>query len=337
MNVPICFAPMVGLSHVATRRLIQRYTPKEVKTIWPTEMLNSRKVDEKTLSNSLFMKKHESEQSLVPQILGNEERAIRTAIQTLNDWGAVGIDINMGCPVRKALRHNYGVALMGDSDYAAKVVAMAAASSSLPVSVKLRAGSQNNLDFLSSFAKGLVDAGAQWLTLHPRTPEQKRRGQADWNQIKFLKQNIGVPVIGNGDIQTHEDVFQMLKDTGCDAVMVGRALCARPWMIWQVAERLGLSSPLLGRFKAPQTPAEEGHEYGQALLFLIDELRQHFKEDLGVRKLKFYIRHTHMWLTFGHTLDKNISKAMTYNDGQKIIEDFFTRPQLMMKKTNLRI
>ncbi|MFN8848043.1 MAG: tRNA-dihydrouridine synthase family protein, partial [Bdellovibrionales bacterium] len=230
INYDLCLAPMVGLTHVALRRLVQSYMPKDAVVPWPTEMLNSRKLPNEKVGFTPETKRHESENFLMPQILGNQENYIHDSIQLLENWGARGIDINMGCPVEKALRHNYGVALMGDSSYAAAVVGMARRSTKLPVSVKLRAADSDvGFEYLYDFVMGLREAGADWICLHPRTAEQKRRGRADWSQIKELKKRVNFPIVGNGDVQTIDDVYRMKEQTGCDLVMSGRGLAARPW------------------------------------------------------------------------------------------------------------
>src|SRR5665213_1694659 len=184
VNFPVCLAPMVGLSHVALRLMVKRYLPEGAITPWPTEMLSSWKLPREILGETVETFRDADEYPLVPQILGNEEGPIAESVRRLVDWGAAGIDINMGCPVKKALRHNYGVALMGDPEYASEVVRMTVRNSKVPVSVKLRAGIQKDMEFLLRFTKGLEDAGAAWITLHPRVGEQKRRGAADWSQIR---------------------------------------------------------------------------------------------------------------------------------------------------------
>lgn len=303
VNFPLCLAPMVGLSHIVLRLIVREYLPEGAVTIWPTEMLNSRKLPFENLETHPETLKESFETELVPQILGNEEIPIQKSIEKLARWGAEGIDINMGCPVQKALKHNYGVALMGDAAYAAKVVEMAKTNSNLPVSVKLRAGLQNDFEYLKNFVLGLQNAGADWITLHPRVAGQQRRGLADWSQIKSLRDVVTVPIVGNGDIQTSDDVLAMLSETGCDLVMAGRALAARPWMMWQLGEDLGFAPPPGKSGKAPRTRAEEGAEYGKALLRYIKLLPNYFTaESLAIRKLRFHIRTTSMWLPFGHTL-----------------------------------
>lgn len=339
VNFPLCLAPMVGLSHLALRRVLRSYLPKDVVIPWPTEMLNSRRLPYEDLKKTPETMRGEEENHLVPQILGNEEKSISLSVQRLeNEWGASGIDINMGCPVQKALKHNYGVSLMGDAQYAADVVRMTVNSTQLPVSVKLRAVDQNveSKDKLLSFVKGLEDAGASWICLHPRTAEQKRRGNADWSQISWLKGAVNIPVVGNGDIQTADDVFSMKSETGCDLVMSGRALAARPWMFWQVSERLGLGVPEGKTGLAPKTPIEEGAEYGRALLRLIDECAAIFPPDLAMRKIRFYVRTTHVWLLYGHHLVALAHKASHIDELKNSVNIFFNQDQEMVARTELR-
>jgi tRNA-dihydrouridine synthase len=336
VNFPVCLAPMVGLSHVGLRVLIREYMPEGAKTIWPTEMLSSFRLPKEDLAELFETKKLDSEDNIVPQILGNDEYFIRETVQKLQAWGARGIDINMGCPVKKALRHNYGVALMGDPKYAAEVVAMTVRSSNLPVSVKLRAGHQNDMHIFNQFVGGLVDSGASWITLHPRTPEMKRRGRADWTQIKHLKETYPIPIIGNGDIQIADDVFKMLEQTGCDMVMAGRALTLRPWLMWQVGERMGLKNPVGKSGPAPKDGFEEGEEFRNGCFRYLQIMREHCPEKIGLRKIKFFITNAHPWLEFGHTLYTWTVKATTYDQMQESLNRFFMTPQKVYQRTELR-
>jgi tRNA-dihydrouridine synthase len=345
LNFPLCLAPMVGLSHVALRKTIQEYLPQNATTHWPTEMLNSRRVPGENLKTTPETLRCEDEANLVPQILGNEEKPIQESVMRLtNEWGASGIDINMGCPVQKALKHNYGVSLMGDADYAARVVEITKRNSPVPVSVKLRAvGSEKSVPELIIFVNKLIGSGADWITLHPRTAEQKRRGQADWSQIAELKKAVNVPIIGNGDIQTVNDVNDMLKMTGADKVMAGRALAARPWMMWQLGEDLGFETPAaFTGLRAPRTADEEGREYGRMLLRFIDHCENSFMIEAGVsesvtlRKIQFFIKTTHVWLEFGHALMAKASGCRDLKTLRAAVAEFFLVDQRMNAKTELR-
>ncbi len=338
INFPITLAPMVGLSHISFRLMLREYLPKKAETLWPTEMLNSRKIPKQDLATNPLSLKGPDETNMAPQILGNEEKPIKDSLKCLELWGANSIDINMGCPVKKALRHNYGVALMGDVKYARSVVEMTVKNTKLPVSVKLRAGFQNDLEFLKKFVLEMQDGGVSWLTLHPRLAIEKRRGRADWSQITFVKNQLSIPVIGNGDVQTSDDAFRMLELTGCDMVMVGRALTARPWLLWQVAEKLGYEAPTLfkGR-KAPCTPEEEAQEYGRSLLRLVELTQKYFELRPGLLRLKYYIKVSHVWLNFGHSFNTQVLAAKTFEELRNIITQFFQKSSLAMtQKTNLR-
>ena len=302
VNFPLTLAPMVGLSHKALKKSIIRYLPPSARPWWPSEMLNSRRLPYENLSKLYEAQKNAEEILWVPQILGNQEEPIKQSIRILKNHGAVAIDINMGCPVTKALKHNYGVALMGDAQYAAQVVQWAKLHSlGLPVSVKLRSGLQKDFSYLCYFIEGLISAGVDWITLHPRLAHQGRRERADWLQIKELKRRLPIPLVGNGDIQTPDDVCARLEDTACDAVMVGRALCARPWLVAEVAERLGFKEvPWY-----PRTPRDKAREYLRHLQFVLHELSKDLGNiDLVLRKFRFLVRMSHAWLDFGHEVLK---------------------------------
>lgn len=318
---------MVGLSHFALRGVLARYLKPGEEMLWPTEMLSSWRIPKEELGKTFESIRNENENLICPQILGNEEEPIRISVEKLEIWGATAIDINMGCPVTKALRHNYGVALMGDPEYAARVVEMAVRNTKLPVSVKLRAGLQNDLDFLIRFVKGLESAGASSITLHPRVAGLKRRGRADWSQIRAVKAEVKIPVIGNGDVETAEDYFDMKNQTGCDGVMIGRALAAKPWLVREILE--------FGSFKL--TPEEEGAEYGKNIFILKERLESRLKNfDELKRKLGFYVRMTHMWLEFGHQLNSIVAKAKSSEELNVALNRFFSIPQNMSQRSALR-
>ena len=346
---PVMLAPMVGLTHFVVRKAIQEYLPPGTRSLWPTEMLSSRRLPSQNRGEHIETRFDDFEAGLCPQLLGNEESFIRDSIAKLKDWGANAIDINMGCPVKKALKHNYGVALMGDPNYAAEITAMAVKyAGHLPVSVKLRAapppgekGTQKEgapdsaaeSEFLRSFCLKIQEAGASWITLHPRTAAQKRRGDADWSQIASLKSWLKIPVIGNGDVQTPEHVRQMFSETGCDRVMIGRALIAKPWML-RSDFATGASEGEV------HDPLQAGALYGRFLRRVLDLTREHYPEPLGIRKFKFLVHHGNPYLEFGHRLYSAVSAADGFDPMERKLTEFFgerfDRPQKMAQTTSIR-
>lgn len=341
LNFPLTLAPMVGLSHAGLRRVVRSYTPMAATTFWPTEMLNSRRLPSEDLERVAETLRWPDETGLAPQILGNEERFIAPSVEKLKIWGAQAIDINMGCPVKKALQHNYGVSLMGDPKYAAEVVRMTVRNTDLPVSVKLRSGYSPDVQVLIDFMKGLQDAGASWLTLHPRLAQQMRRGSADWDQLPVVRNALQIPLVGNGDVQTVSDAMLLLEDYSCDMVMVGRVMTARPWLFWQLGERLGMSPPHGRTGPAPRTPEEEGAEYGVVLKNMLQTSHELFGPeagfgDLWIRKFRFFVKTGSVWLEFGHQLWAELQKGNTVDELQFVIDRFFARPQRMVQRTELR-
>lgn len=165
----------------------------------------------------------------VAQIFGSDPAVMAASARRLADSGRVlGIDINMGCPVKKVNRTMSGAALMRDIPLAARVVRAVADAVQLPVSVKLRAGwSEAEINALD-LARACVDSGAAAVALHPRTRVQGFSGRSDWSLIARLKESLPVPVIGSGDIFSPEDAARMIRETGCDSVMIGRGALGDP-------------------------------------------------------------------------------------------------------------
>lgn len=149
------------------------------------------------------------------------------------------IDINMGCPVPKvALRAQAGSALLKNPQKIREIVSAVVAAVNVPVTVKIRSGWDSEHINAVEVAKICEEAGASAITVHPRTRKQGYSGKADWLIIKNVKDNVSIPVIGNGDIKTPEDAKRMLNETGCDAIMIGRGLLGNPWLIRNILNYL---------------------------------------------------------------------------------------------------
>ncbi|MBY0275203.1 tRNA-dihydrouridine synthase family protein [Candidatus Binatia bacterium] len=326
---------MVGLSHVALRQTVASYLPHGSETLLFTEMLSSRRLPTERIGDRPETTFAEHER-LVPQLLANEERFIAASLDKLAKMRPAAIDINMGCPVSKALKHNWGVALMGDPSYAEEVVRLTVKHSPWPVSVKLRTGLSDDPDYLVDFARMLESAGAAWLTIHPRIASQQRRGNPRWEYIARVRDAVRIPVVGNGDVQTAADAIALLRATGCDGVMIGRASVARPWIHWQIAEALGLPPPP-GRegAAAPSDGFAEGAEYARALGCFLDVCERSFQPDDALKRLKFFVHWGGRWLDFGHELWRRMTNVRSLDDARTITREFFAVPQRMTARTTL--
>ncbi len=164
-----------------------------------------------------------------PEVMGEAARII------VDKFSVDIIDINMGCPVPKvSVRAGAGSCLMKDEKLAYKIVKNVVDSVDVPVTVKIRSGWDFNSINAVEIAKAVEKAGASCITVHPRTRSQGYSGKADWNIIRDVKNNVNIPVIGNGDIKSPMDAMRMLDETGCDAIMIGRGILGNPWLIQNI-------------------------------------------------------------------------------------------------------
>jgi len=236
MKNNIVLAPMAGISNSAYREIIKEMGAGLIYA----EMVSDKAISfgSKKTIDMLYMK--DMERPIAQQIFGSDLESFINAAKFIEETMHPDIiDINMGCPVPKvALKNQAGSALLKNPDKVYEIVSAVVKSVNVPVTVKIRSGWDSNSINAVEIAKIIERAGASAITVHPRTRSQGYSGNADWNIIKDVKQNVSIPVIGNGDVRSCFDAKKMLEETGCDAVMIGRGVLGNPWLIKECVEYL---------------------------------------------------------------------------------------------------
>lgn len=233
----VLLAPMAGVSDEAFRTLCL----EQGADLTYTEMVSAKGLSYANEKTRHLLRLAEGEREVAAQLFGHEPAVMAQQAfwieQTMGDSLSY-LDINMGCPARKIVSKGDGSALMKSPDLAAEIVSCVVRAVEHPVTVKFRRGWAEGDETCVDFALRMQDAGASALAVHGRYAQQMYRGKANWEAIGRVKRAVSVPVIGNGDIVCAQDACAMLRQTGCDAVMIARGAQGNPWIFAEVKSAL---------------------------------------------------------------------------------------------------
>jgi tRNA-dihydrouridine synthase B len=276
VDPPLLLAPMAGITDRDFRLIVRRIGGVGMVGM---EFLPAKGLvagDARTLRLLHFA---EQERPLSMQIYGGDPQTLAAAARQVACLAPDACDINMGCPANQVLRGCAGAALMGDLSMARRIVAAVRRELALPLTVKFRLGldERRSFDYLE-LGRICEGEGADAVVLHARTARQMFRGEAAWGHVSRLKAALSIPVVGNGDVRTAADAARMLRETGCDGVMIGRGATRNPWIFRQAAA-------LLGGTAAPPPSVEERRA------LVVDHFRavvEREPESLALHKLRTF-------------------------------------------------
>ncbi|MBO6114059.1 MAG: tRNA dihydrouridine synthase DusB [Lachnospiraceae bacterium] len=230
----IILAPMAGICDLPFRLLCK----EQGCDIVYTEMISAKGMYYNNKNTEPLLMTDDREKPVGVQIFGSEPRLMAEQAKRIEDRGFAFIDVNMGCPVPKIVNNGDGSALMKNPALIGDIVSEMVNMCSLPITIKIRAGFNDDSINAPEIARIAESAGVSAIAVHGRTREQYYHGKADWKIIKAVKESVKVPVIGNGDVASGEDVIRIKKETGCDSVMIGRAAKGNPWLFSDIKEYL---------------------------------------------------------------------------------------------------
>lgn len=308
----IIMAPMAGITNKAFRTIIKEFGAGLVYS----EMVSDKAIcyqNKKTLG-MLDVDEHEHPMSM--QVFGGDRESIVEAAKFIaTNSNCDIIDINMGCPVQKVLKADAGSKLLLDPDKIEDIVSHVVASVDKPVTVKIRSGFDKEHINAVEVAKRIEKAGASAVAVHGRTRSQMYEGKADWQIIKQVKDAVNIPVIGNGDVCTPQDAKRMLEQTGCDAVMVGRAALGNPWVIKQMVAYV--EKGILLPDPTPAMRIQQCLEHAQRLMTMMPE-------HVAMSQMRGHAPWYMKGLRSSSYIKNQLAKVNTYAQLKEILEMYAT-------------
>ena len=282
LSNPYILAPMAGVTDLPFRLLCK----EQGAGLLCMEMVSAKAIQYNNKNTKALLEIHPEEEPVSLQLFGSDPEVISEVAKQIEELPFAILDINMGCPVPKIVRNGEGSALMNQPKLVYEIVSKTVKAIRKPVTVKIRKGFNDESINAVEIAKIIEDAGGAAVAVHGRTREQYYSGKADWDIIRQVKEAVSIPVIGNGDVTSGESALAMIRETGCDGVMIGRGAQGNPWIFSELREYE----------KTGQMPARPSNEELKEMMLRHARLQMQYKGDfLGIREMRKHVA----WYTTG--------------------------------------
>ena len=315
----VLLAPMAGLGHIALRQLISEFGGFGLLF---TGMCSAKAVPHENPDTSLvFNWRKEELGHLVCQIFGSDPENMTKAAERIEKEGFFGVDLNFGCSVAAICKKGCGAALLKNPDLSSNIVKAVRESVSIPVFVKFRTGWDNNPQFAVDMAKRFEDAGADALTFHPRIAPDRRNRPPQWDIIKLVRQAVGIPVFGNGNLFQAEDGVKMIEQTACQGLSVGRMAVARPWLFAQWTKDFSPGDDI----------------FFTTAMRMTQILLDHYDDHYSVKLFKKFSPYFCANFKFGHQILKKLNRTKTMDDIRTTLDSIFETNPETLSRPNLHL
>lgn len=302
----VFLAPMAGVTDLPFRILCKEQNCGMVYT----EMVSAKGLQYENEKTGSLLEIDEREHPVAAQLFGSDPEILAEMARRVEQMPVDIIDINMGCPALKITRNGEGSALMKTPEKIGEIVYSVAKAIKKPLTIKIRKGFNNDTINAVQIAKIAEEAGVSGIAIHGRTREEFYSGKADWNIIKQVKEAVSIPVIGNGDIVSPQGAKDMMDQTGCDAVMIGRGAQGNPWLFSRTVHYLETGILL------PEPTVEEriGTAIRHAKMIL-----EHKGDYIGIRQMRSHLAWYIKGLPRSSEMRVTLNKIETYDELQKIL------------------
>ncbi len=315
----LLLAPMAGLTHIAFRELVAGFGGHGLLF---TEMCNARLVPhENRFVSPVFRWRDQELPFLVCQLFGSDPMQMAKAAARVEREGFFGVDINMGCAVTGICRQNCGAELLKQPELAARIVEAVRKTVSIPVFVKFRTGWSDDPEYAVMLAKLFQAAGADALTFHPRMAPDRRSRPPKWDYIRLVKENVGIPVFGNGNVFDEQDARTMLTSTGCEGIALGRIAAAKPWIFRAWTEDQALPKDI----------------FSSTLLKLTHLLETHFEPSYAAKLFRKFVPYFSSNFRFGHDLRRRLWREESMAAVRLTIQQEFEKAPELTTRPNINL